>query len=150
MAKPDPQLLEPSCYPVRLDVATRFQDLDPNNHVNNVAFAVMFEDVRVRFDWGMGLREAMHRHRTRTMIASLGIEYLGEMFYPEQVEGCVGILSIGRTSWTVAGILAQGGRVAGFMRATMVCIADGAPTPVPAEFREALERHRVRLDEVVS
>lgn len=148
MPKPDPRLLEPERYPVRFELTTRFQDVDPNHHINNVATAAMFEDVRVRFDWGAGLRESMKDYRP--MIVSVGIEYLGEAFYPDPIVGHAGGLSLGRTSWTIAAILTQGGKASAFMRSTVACTRDGLPAPLPDSFREEMERRMIRLEEIAA
>ncbi|MCK9542860.1 MAG: thioesterase family protein [Novosphingobium sp.] len=146
MAKPDPQLLDPARYPYRREFTTRFQDVDPNRHINNVAFTALFEDLRVRFDYDIGLAEQVIGRGLRTMIASLGIEYLGEAFYPEPVIGFAGGLSRGRTSWTVGGILTQGSSTCAFMRATLVCVDGVRPTAIPDEFRASLEHNMIRMD----
>src|SRR3546814_9284076 len=47
MAKPDSWRLDPASYPVCEAFQTRFQDMDINGHLNNVAFAALFESGRV-------------------------------------------------------------------------------------------------------
>lgn len=145
MAKPDPQLLDSARYPYRCDFMTRFQDMDPNRHINNVAFTALFEDLRVRFDRSIGLHEEMKGRRT--MIASLGIEYLNEAFYPDAVTGFAGGLSLGRTSWVVCGILTQGSTICAFMRATLVCVGDSGPVAVSEGLRASLERNMIKMDQ---
>jgi len=149
MAKPDPQLLDPARYPYRREFTTRFQDVDPNRHINNVAFTALFEDLRVRFDHDASLFREVVDRGMRTMIASLGIEYLGEAFYPEPVVGLAGTLALGRTSWTIGGILTQRNAVCAFMRATMVCVDGNRPAPMPDGFRASLERNMIRMDAAV-
>ena len=146
MAKPDPSLLDPARYPARIEMTTRFQDLDWNLHLNNVAIAALLEDARARYHWTtIGLREMM-RADERTMNASVTVDYLGEMHYPAPVVAHVGVLSIGRTSWTLCGILEQEQRVGAFMRAAVVFTRNGTPTPLPDPLREALTGGQVRLD----
>lgn len=139
MAKPEPYLLDPARYPWRHDLATRYQDIDPNHHINNVASAALFEDLRVRLDLALGMRELMIEHDRRTLIASVSLEYLGELFYPDPVEGHCGVLAIGRSSWTVAGLLIQNGHASIFGRGTIVCLAGARPAPLPDSIRRALE-----------
>jgi len=55
MARPDPALFDPARYPFGNSVTTRFADLDPNGHINNVAMAAVFEDARLRFLTAVGL-----------------------------------------------------------------------------------------------
>src|SRR3546814_11330256 len=47
MAKPDSWRLDAASYPVCEVFQTRFQDMDINGHLNNVAFAALFESGRV-------------------------------------------------------------------------------------------------------
>src|SRR3546814_7334865 len=46
MAKPDSWRLDAASYPVCEVFQTRFQDMDINGHLNNVAFAALFESGR--------------------------------------------------------------------------------------------------------
>ena len=145
MAKPDPVLLDTTRYPVHLEMATRFQDLDANNHINNVALAAIFEDIRVRFDTLLGHYETLRTTGLRTVIASVQIEYLGEAFYPQPISAHVGTLEIGRSSWTVASVTTQGPTLISFMRGTIVNMAGASPSPIPESFRDALTRHKIRV-----
>jgi acyl-CoA thioester hydrolase len=145
MAKPEPELLEPSRYPFTVEIPTRFQDVDPNNHVNNVAMAAIFEDMRVRFDHAIKLPELFREHALKTMIVSLQIDYLAEAYYPMPVTAHIGTLSVGRTSWTVAGLAQQGASIACFMRGTVVCVGEAGPTPLPGLLRAAIAERSIRL-----
>lgn len=146
MAKPDPVLLEPDRYPVQYEITTRFHDIDPNNHINNVAVASYFEDARVRFDESLQLAGTAELSDLRTMIVSLHIEYPAELFYPAPITVHAGILDIGRSSWTLAAIAVQDGRVGAFSKAIIVKLKDGRPAPLPDMFRQALVAKRVRIE----
>lgn len=137
MPKPDPILLEPGRYPTHYDLEPRFQDLDPNRHINNVAMTAFFEDARVRLDRDMK-RDCQSDTMLLTMIASLHIEFLGETFYPDPVRVHVGYLTVGRSSWTIGALARQNGRDTAFSRAVLVNLADGRPAPIPTHFREAM------------
>lgn len=136
MARPDPALLHPARYPFRIETTTRFADVDPNRHLNNVALAAMMEDGRVRFNFAIGFREAIAPRRA--MVASMGIEYLAQGYFPEPVEVQAGIDSVGRTSFAVIQLLTQGGRNVAFARSVIVCIDGDAPSPIPEDFRAQL------------
>ncbi len=136
MARPDPALLNPARYPFRHVITTRFSDMDPNQHLNNVALAAMMEDGRVRFNVGMGMRVALGQRRA--MVASMGIEYLSEGHFPGPVEVFCAIEAVGRTSWTIVQVLMQEDRTVAFARSIIVSIADGRPAPVPDDFRAEL------------
>ena len=47
MPKPESWRLDAASYPVCAEFQTRFQDMDINGHLNNVAFAALFESGRV-------------------------------------------------------------------------------------------------------
>ncbi|MEN9718508.1 MAG: hypothetical protein RIQ99_1386 [Pseudomonadota bacterium] len=136
MARPDPALLDPARYPFRVETSTRFADVDPNRHLNNVALAAMMEDGRVRFNFAMGFRDAIAPRRA--MVASMGIEYLAQGYFPDPVEVQAAVESVGRTSLVVIQLLTQQGRNVAFARSVIVCIDGDAPSPIPDDFRTAL------------
>ena len=49
MPRPAPWRLDPAAYPHHDVIQTRFQDLDVLGHINNVAWAALFETARIRF-----------------------------------------------------------------------------------------------------
>jgi acyl-CoA thioester hydrolase len=82
-------------------VETRFQDLDPLGHINNVAMAALFEQGRVRFNRDM-LKELHNRGSgERWLIAKVDINYLAEAHFPAPVHVHTGIGRIGNSSWTL-------------------------------------------------
>lgn len=146
MAKPAPELLDRTRYPVCYTISTRFQDVDPNEHVNNVAMTIYFEDARVRLDKSLQEHRKHNERQVRTMIASLNVEFLAEAFYPDPIDVHIGILDVGRSSWTFGAIACQGDTVAAFSRAVIVNLEDGLPAPLPASFRAHLEDHRIAME----
>ncbi len=142
MARPDPALLDPARYPFRHEISTRFADMDPNNHLNNVALAAMFEDGRVRFNQGSGFKRGMDGHRA--MVASTEIAYLAEGHFPLPITVHCAVEALGRSSWTVVQVLVQEGKLIAFARSTLVCIRDDRPAPLPDLFRGALEQWILR------
>ena len=82
MARPEAWQLIAENYPVSIVTQTRFQDIDPNRHLNNVAFASMFENARVRLN--RALRPWGDRPKNeRSMVAVVTINYLREGQYPD-------------------------------------------------------------------
>lgn len=132
MAKPDPELLDPERYSFHCQLETRFSDLDANRHINNVAFTELLQEGRVRFHRASNY--TAHSDDMRTMVVSLAIEYLGQGYFPDILEGHAAISRMGRTSFELNQLITQNGRVAVFARATLVCIADDRPREIPAEF----------------
>jgi acyl-CoA thioester hydrolase len=136
MPKPDPQLLDPARYPFATEVDVRFSDMDVNRHINNVALSNFVEEGRVRFHRASGYHAAIAG--VGSMVASVGIEYVGQAFYPGTLEIRAGAAHIGRTSYTLELLLSQAGRPVVFARSVMVCTKDGKPHPIPDGFRDAV------------
>jgi len=95
MAKPDAALLDPARFRCVHEVTTRFADLDPNGHINNVAMAAVFEDGRVRFIQSAGFREALGE--MRFMVVSVGIDYLAQAHFPHPLTCHTAALAVGLT-----------------------------------------------------
>lgn len=138
MARPEPALLDAARYPWRHTITSRFSDVDPNRHFNNVALAAMFEDARVRFNTEARLVGAMAG--IRPMVASVAIEYLAQGFYPQPVEAVVATQGFGRSSWSVVQLLSQDNRVIGFARSVIVATDGERSCPVPEAFRAELAK----------
>ena len=142
MARPDPALLDPARYPFNHAVTTRFADVDPNQHLNNVALAAMMEDARVRFNLAIGLHIKIGERRA--MVASVGMEYLAQGQFPASVEAHCGIEQVGRTSWSIVQLLVQNSSVIAFARSIIVAIVADRPAPVPDDTRADLLRWGLR------
>ena len=136
MARPDAALLDPARYPFTHTITTRFADIDPNQHLNNVALAAMMEDARVRFNLAMG--SAIKIGERRAMVASVAMEYLSQGHFPDPVTVHCAVERIGNSSWTVVQLLAQHGRPVAFARSALVAIADDRPTPIAEDYRPVL------------
>jgi acyl-CoA thioester hydrolase len=140
--KPDPTLLDLARYPYFCEIQTRFGDLDVNMHVNNVAMAGLLEDARVRFH-----RESGYHAATRgmtSMVVSIGIEYLGQAYYPQPVQVHVAATDIGRSSYSLCQLVIQENRVVVFARATFVCVHDNRPALLPEAFMETVKPFMLR------
>ena len=142
MARPDPALLDPARYPFVHTTTTRFADIDPNRHLNNVALAAMMEDARVRFNMSLG--SAVQIGERRGMVASVAMEYLSQGHFPDPVAVHCAIERVGNSSWTVIQLLAQNGRPVAFARSALVAIADDRPTPIAEEYRKVLAEWTLR------
>lgn len=135
MARPAPYRLDRASYPVHDIVRTRFQDLDSMGHLNNVAFAALFEDARVRFNWALG---RMNRaDGFRGVVAVNTVTYLAEGSYPDDVEVSTGVARIGNRSWEIHALMTQRGRPIATAE-TVIAMTDPKEGGVPADYREAL------------
>ena len=142
MGRLSPDLLDLTRFGFSVEIATRYADLDPAGHINNVAMAAAFEDARLRFDVAVA-RLAMGRGR-RVVVAAAHIDYLAEARYPAPLEVYLAVLEIGRSSWSVGELALQAGAPRAFCRATLVYIEDERPAPLPETFRARLERQRLK------
>ncbi|HEX4847953.1 MAG TPA: thioesterase family protein [Novosphingobium sp.] len=142
MARPDAALLDPARYPFAHTITTRFADIDPNQHLNNVALAAMMEDARVRFNMSLG--SAIRIGERRAMVASVAMEYLSQGHFPDPVTVHCAVEKVGNSSWSVVQLLVQNGRPVAFARSALVAIADDRPTPIAEEYRAVLSAWSLR------
>ncbi len=141
MARPKTWQLIAANYPVSVVMQTRFQDIDPNRHLNNVAFAAMFENARVRLN--RSLRPWADRPKNeRSMVASVAINYLREGHYPDDVEVSSGVSKIGRSSYVIAQAMFQNGQCIATCESVIVCRTDGEGRPLRQEVVDELEKMR--------
>lgn len=137
MAKPEGWRLNAASYPVNSAANTRFQDMDINGHLNNVAFAALFEDGRVRLN--RKIRPWHDRpENERTMVAAVEINYLREGNFPDDVVIASGIGRIGTSSWTIEQAMFQRDQCIATCDTVVVCRTDNQAKPLRAEIVEAL------------
>ncbi len=138
MPKPESWRLDAASYPVHLDLQTRFQDMDINGHLNNVAFAALFESGRVLLN--REIRPWADRPANeRTMVAAVEINYLAEGNFPDPVLIATGIGRLGTSSWTIVQAMFQNGRCIATCDTVVVCRNDGEAKPLRAAMVAELE-----------
>ena len=133
MARPDPWRLDPARYAHAQTLQTRFGDLDPLGHINNVAYATLFETGRVQFNDHLGL---VRWSGFRWVMAALEINYLAEGQFPAAVEIHSGIGAVGSRSWRMLSLMTQAGQAIATCDAVLV-LSD-ADTTIPDAMRTAL------------
>ncbi len=137
--KPNPRRLELATYPHTFEITTRFADVDPQWHLNNVRIAEYYQEGRVSFHAAMKVEFNLERERgSRTLVAHQSIDYLGEVAYPGTVTIGVGIARVGSTSYTIALGMFQNGRCVGISDAVLVHATKEGPAPLPDRQREVL------------
>jgi acyl-CoA thioester hydrolase len=142
MSRPAPWRLDAASYPSHQTIQTRFQDLDTMGHLNNVAYAALFESARIKFNHAFG-RHARKGDPFRAVVAYNGINYLAEGGYPADVVISTGIGRIGTRSWDILALMVQDGRPIATCDSTLVMTADAGDT-LPTDFRALIETMRVR------
>ena len=116
----------------------RFADLDPEGHVNNVAYAQYFESARVAF-WQDARRHAAQPD-CAGVIVNLNIDFRAEMDFPGEIEIGTLVLEIGRSSTRMAQGLFRDGVCMATSTAVAVQIDSTSRRPIPlsAELRVAV------------
>ena len=139
----DPAWLARELYPHVEPVRPRFQDLDPLNHVNNVAMAAMFEDARVRFNHPM--KDHFQTRTVRTMVAGQTLNYVNECHLRPELHFHLGVGRLGTSSWVIQAAAYQGDTAVLLALATLVTTHEGRACPIPEGLRALLEERRVRM-----
>ena len=142
MAKPAPHRLHPASYPFSAITQTRFGDMDFLGHLNNVAYAALFENGRVRFNRAMDER----RNRAegdRWLVAAVEINYLREGHFPDDVVIACGIGRIGTSSWVIEQTAFQAGACIAPCDTTIVYTSPEGAKPIPDAMHTALETRQV-------
>jgi acyl-CoA thioester hydrolase len=137
MPKSEAWQRDPESYPFSTVTETRFQDLDPLGHINNVAMAALFENGRVRFNRNLGLER--RQPGERWLIASVAIDYVAEAHFPDPVEVMSGILRIGTSSWDICSAAFQNGACVATCVTTLVLTDANGSKPIPAALRNCYE-----------
>ena len=138
MPKVDPALLDPARYPFRYDVDTRYSDLDPQDHVNNVALIEIIQEGRLRFHRASKFQDALAGRFG--MIASLSVDYLGVAQYLAPCTVHVGVLAIGRTSHTLVKLVTQADKAIALGKVVVVCVENDQPVENDPAFAKTLEK----------
>jgi acyl-CoA thioester hydrolase len=112
----DPSRLIREAYPFRLDVRTRFGDLDPKRHVNNVALAGWYLDGLAELHLDV-LGYPTGGPLDGLSPSSLRVDYLDEVRYPGIYQLRVGVLDLDETSVRYACGLFDGPRCIGLAEA---------------------------------
>lgn len=124
-------------FPNAIEIPVRFDDLDIQAHVNNVAVAVIFEEARARYNRQHLLADLIAIGGT-AVVAGVQLEFAGEMAW-EPLHIRTGVLEVGRSSFLLGQTAEQGGVLTAFAEVMLVTMLDGRPTPFPDAVRAKLE-----------
>jgi len=122
-----------------ITISPRYYETDGLGHINNVSLSGWFETARIRAMESLGGELGL----LQWLLASIKIDFQGETFYGEDVTATITAMRPGNTSLTIDCQMTQGGRKTAFGRAVMVHLAEagGAPSPLTAELRSAVENY---------
>jgi acyl-CoA thioester hydrolase len=137
--KPNPRRLILDVYPHRFDMQTRFADVDPQRHLNNVRIAELYQEGRVTFNRLLWEKFQVARiPGSRTLVARQSIDYLAEVEYPGAVTIGIGLSRVGGASFSLALALFQHGKCAGISDAVLVHAGPNGPQRLPEQLRGVL------------
>lgn len=94
-------------YPLQTYEKLRYADTDRQGHVNNAVFSTMLETGRVELLYAP--EGALHDEGCAFVIASLHLDFLGEIRWPGRVDVGTRVASIGKSSLTLEQGLFQEG-----------------------------------------
>jgi len=119
----------------------RISDLDQNQHVNNIAYLVLFENVRNQF---IVQRTPFVRSEDFTyMLLHLDIDFAGELHYPGHVDAACRVEEVRRSTVVFSQAVFDGDRVAATGHAVVANIDRRLRRAVPFE-----EEARAKFDPV--
>ena len=124
-----------------IEVAKRFKDLDPDDHVSNATFLDYVMEARVRVYRALGMYA---RGVVGQVVVRQEINYLRPIrFSIEPLQTRTWFSHIGTSSFTMETQLIDEGQLAADAKSVMVCFDKDPSTsrPIPSDFRLLIEEH---------
>ena len=124
-----------------IEVAKRFKDLDPYDHVSNATFLDYVMEARVRVYRALGMYD---RGVVGQVVVRQEINYLRPIrFSIEPLQTRTWFSHIGTSSFTMETQLIDEGQLAADAKSVMVCFDKDSSSsrPIPPEFRLLIEEH---------
>ena len=120
-------------YPIQ----PRISETDMMGHINNVSFAIWFEDARVSLMQGI---DGAGIHELMFILAQVHIDYRAEVHYGHEVTSRVWVEKTGSSSITFGHEILQNGKVGATGQSVMVHLdaESRRPQPIPDKIRRAL------------
>lgn len=128
-------------FPYRLTDNIRFADLDPNQHVNNTAYAAYFESARVAVIRNPAL--ALMPPGAGWMVVRLDITFRAELRWPGTVTIGLGVARLGRSSVTFSQAVFSEQQACSASATAVTVLVDKAsrrPTALPDTVIDGLKR----------
>jgi acyl-CoA thioester hydrolase len=122
-------------YPVVVDLEVRYRDLDPLGHVNNAVYLSYIEHARVPYFELLGLARGAFGEGAAPVVARAEIDYLRPVFLGQRVRVGARIVRLGRTSFTMAYLVAADGKPAARAKTVHVMVAGREKVPLSPELR---------------
>lgn len=113
----------------------RWAECDLYGHVNHTAYLVMFEDLRVEHWRSLG--QVLRADRPGPVVAKLEARYIRALAFEDEVLLTLRVPGLRKTSFTHDYAVWKNG-LCFECRALLVCVQDGASTPIPPEARRLM------------
>lgn len=132
---------DPSFYDRLYPLATRYTDVDPWRHLNNVAVYALHQEARIQWLVQALGENAWCNDGVLLRPALVSTDFVGEGRYPGLVE--VGARCVGQDEhgWDLATAVFQSGACFGVQQTRMTAWCDGRPVELSEVLRDAAARH---------
>ncbi len=129
-----------------LNLTPSFTDTDALGHINNTCLPVWFE--RARNDLFRLFTPDLDPKKWRLILASMKVDFLGELFYGQDIEIKTYLERIGNSSFVVVQEAWQNEKIGSRGEATLVHynFADKKSMPIEGELRKALTAHLITTE----
>ncbi len=113
----------------------RWAECDLHGHVNHTAYLVMFEDMRVAHWESLG--QSFRPNSVGPVVAQLTVKYLAPLAFGDEIELCMKVPGLRRTSFTHEYVVLKDGQRVFECQAVLVCVDNGTGQriPIPPEAR---------------
>ena len=128
---------DPSFYDRLYPLATRYTDVDPWRHLNNVAVYALHQEARIQWLAQALGENAWYSDGVLLRPATVSTDFVGEGRYPGLVE--VGARCVGHDEhgWDLATAVFQSGACFGVQQTRMAAWCDGRPVALPQALQDA-------------
>lgn len=129
-------------------VTPRFGDADGLRHINNIAISEWFEEARNPVFRFFTPDLDLSYEKWKLILARTEFDYLGEMYYGDDVEIRTYIIRIGNTSFVIAHEAWQRGSLRAKGQAVTVHydFLNKKSMPIPDDIRKKLQEHLITED----
>ncbi|HNQ00803.1 MAG TPA: thioesterase family protein [Syntrophales bacterium] len=135
----DPTRYRPESYPLIVEQAVTWGDMDAHGHVNNVVYFRYMENARVEFYRRIGKYEFEERTGITLVVKSTGCRYISSLSFPDRIAIGARVTEMNNEQILMQYIVVNAGtnQVAALGEATIVAVrvADNSKVPFPEELK---------------
>jgi acyl-CoA thioester hydrolase len=123
-------------------IEVRYGDIDPQGHVNNVAYFAYMEQARAKYLEGLGLWDGRDFLDLGIILAEASCRFLAPLRYGQPVEVGVSVIHLGKKSFEMAYTLREESSDEAAAEGKTVQVAfdyrTGRSVPIPPAWRQAI------------